>query len=120
VGTVLSLNLEPLNLELLNPPDRRLEPRQRSIAEHGIFSVRIKPGRVVVLVDVSAGGTLVEGQQQLRPGAAVDVQMCDVMKEVVVRGRVLRSAVFRLQATDIWYRTAIQFDRRHPWFLERR
>ena len=95
--------------------DRRLDPRQRTVAEHGILSVRIRPGRSVALVDVSASGTLVEGQQQLCPGATVDVQMCDTVKDVVLRGCVLRSAVFRLHATDIWYRTAIRFDRRHPW-----
>ena len=71
----------------------------------------------MVLVDVSASGTLVEGQHLLRPGATVHIQMCDAVKEVVVRGRVVRSAVSRLRATDIWYRTAIRFDRQHPWFL---
>src|SRR5262245_47592083 len=85
-----SLRPEPLRSDL------RVEPRHCTVADHGILSVRIRPGRAVVLLDVSASGALVEGQHQLRPGTTVDVQMCDATKEVVVRGLVLRSAVVRL------------------------
>ena len=96
--------------------DRRGVRRRRTLDEHGILNVRVRPGRLVNLMDVSAHGALVESARQLRPGAAVEVQMSGGERDVVLRGFVLRCTVSRLGANGVVYRAAIGFDRVHPWF----
>jgi PilZ domain-containing protein len=92
--------------------------RRSGIGEHGIVSARVRPGRLVLVIDVSAGGTLVEISQRLLPGAAVDLQFATAHRRTNLRGRVLRCAVTRLRPTAVSYRAAIAFDRQWPGFVE--
>ena len=99
--------------------DRRTSPRT-GIEEHGIVSARVRPGHRVAVIDVSAGGALIEGANRLLPGAAVDLQIETVHRRTALRGRVLRSAVIRLRSSSVCYRAAIAFDRQLPACIDDR
>ena len=98
--------------------DRRLSPRRQSVEEHGIVSVRVRPGLVASIVDVSAGGALVETHQRLLPGSSVEICFERDKRPAAVRGRVLRCAVARLGPSSVCYRGAVRFDRHLPWFVD--
>lgn len=71
-----------------------------------------------MLINISAGGALIETPHRLLPGANVDIHVERNNYRAVVRGRVLRSFVIRVRAESIYYRGAIGFDRCLPWFIE--
>ena len=89
--------------------------RRIGTGEHGIISARVRPGHLAIVIDVSAGGALVEISQRLLPGSAVDLQIDTIHRRTALRGRVLRCAVNRLHSTAVSYRAAIAFDRQ--WSL---
>jgi len=96
--------------------ERRRTYRRQRPEEHGIVSTRVRPGHEATLVDVSAGGALIETSLRLLPGAAVELQVDTGTTRASVRGRVLRSAVVRVRASSVCYRGAIGFDTHLPWF----
>lgn len=98
--------------------DRR-RTRRRTIEEHGIVSARVRPGRDVALIDVSAGGALIESAHRLLPGTIIELRLAMGERCTSVRGCVLRCAVARLRPTSVWYRGAIGFDRDLSWFVNR-
>ncbi len=100
------------------PPDRRGSRRRQTFEEHRISSTRVCPGDHARLVDVSAGGALVETSQRLLPGSSVELQVETGTERASVRGRVLRCAVVRVRPTWVCYRGAIAFDSYLPWFVE--
>jgi hypothetical protein len=95
--------------------DRRHAPRCHSAEEHGIVSARVRPGRRVVIVDVSANGALIEASHRLLPGTNVELHLETRERRATVRGRVLRSQVARVRPTSLCYRGAIAFDGDLPW-----
>jgi PilZ domain len=101
-------------------PERRRTPRSGNDAEHGIVSARVRPGRDVSVVNVSADGALIETDRRLLPGASIELQFTTRERRASMRGRVVRCSVSRLRAADIWYRGAICFDRSVPWFAGER
>ena len=98
--------------------ERRRARRHHRIDEHGIASVRVRPGHDVTLVDISAGGALIETDRRLLPGTSVEIHFSDGARSITVRSRVLRCAVARLRASAITYRGAVAFDRELSWFGE--
>jgi hypothetical protein len=86
--------------------------------EHGIISARVRPGHFVAVIDVSAGGALIEISRRLLPGSAVDLQINTAHRGTTLRGRVVRCAVIRLHSTSVFYRAAVAFDRQWPCFIE--
>ena len=99
-------------------PDRRGSRRRQTFEEHRISSARVRPGDHARLVDVSAGGALVETSQRLLPGSTVELQVETGTERASVPGRVLRCAVVRVRPTWVCYRGAIAFDSYLPWFVE--
>jgi hypothetical protein len=97
------------------PAERRRSQRRSLLDEHGITAVRIRPGCEAALVDVSAGGALVETTHRLMPGTSIDVQLHVRSRRVLVRGRVLRSEISKLGPSGPTYRGALNFDRTLPW-----
>jgi hypothetical protein len=98
--------------------DRRQTTRHRQIEVHGVVATRVEPGNHARLIDVSAGGALIETSHRLLPGAAVELHMESKTQRAAVRGRVLRCAVVRVRPTFVCYRGAISFDRHLPWFVD--
>jgi hypothetical protein len=100
--------------------DRRGARRLGAFADHRIVSALVRPGHRARLIDVSAGGALLETNHRLLPGAAVDLQVETGTGRTNVRGRVLRCAVVRVRPTFVCYRGAIAFDHYLPWFIDER
>lgn len=98
--------------------ERRRTPRRSNVEEHGIVTARVRPGHTARVVDVSAGGALVETQYRLLPGTSIELQMETSTRRALVRGRVLRCAVSMLQPSCVRYRGAIGFDRQLSWFSD--
>jgi hypothetical protein len=96
--------------------DRRRSARHTRFEEHRIVRARVRPGDDVSLLDVSAGGALVEAAYRLLPGACVEVLLRRDDTREVIRGSILRSSIARLRADVVIYRGAIAFERLLPWF----
>lgn len=98
--------------------DRRRSVRHHGVEDHGIVAARIRPGYRSMLINISAGGALVETTHRLLPGAHVELQVERNNYSANVRGRVLRSSIVRVRPSSVCYRGAIGFDRCLPWFVE--
>jgi len=98
--------------------ERRRDRRHRSVEEHGILSARIRPGYTATLVDVSAGGALIETAHRLLPDAPVELHLDMEDRHIVMRARVLRAVVVGLRPGSVCYRGAVGFDRHLPWFVD--
>ena len=76
----------------------------------------LRPGCAITLVDVSAGGALVEGPRPLRPGATVHLQILTTSQRVAIAAHVLRCAVWALDPlAGVTYRGAVRFEHRVEW-----
>lgn len=102
----------------MNDSERRCTPRHCSDNDHGIVSTKIRPGHPARIVDVSAGGALIETAHRLLPGRAIELQVEGRDRRAVVRGCVVRCSVVGVRAASVSYRGAIRFDRHLPWFAE--
>lgn len=80
------------------PDDRRLYPRFAVEQLRGLRAVRIWPGPSISLVDMSAGGALIESDQPLRPGAEARLELADARGVRTVPFRVIRGWVSSLDA----------------------
>ena len=98
--------------------DRRRSVRRRHFEEHGILSASVRPGYRAKLIDVSAGGALIETGHRPLPGMKVHLHLETRTRHARISGRVLRSAVTRVRSSVVCYRGAIGFDRHLGWFAD--
>jgi len=71
----------------------------------------LRPGHVVGVVNLSAGGALIVGARPLRPGSRVFLQITIAEQTGGRTGRVVRSAVASLEGSHgVRYRSAIRFE----------
>ena len=76
----------------------------------------MRPGCIVVLVDVSASGALVQAARPLRPGARVHLVVVTASRRISTVATVLRCAVWSLVGSDgVIYRGAMRFDQAVEW-----
>jgi hypothetical protein len=93
--------------------ERRLDDRMAFRDGYLPPAARIRPGRDIVIVDLSCGGALVEGPWRFRPASRCDMHMQIGVDDVQVRARVVRCFVARLdRLVPVRYRTALAFDLR--------
>ena len=79
----------------------------------------LRPGCSVLLVDVSAGGALIEASRPLRPGARVHLQLVTPGRTFALSACVLRCAVWSLDPFEgVTYLGALMFEERCEWFWE--
>jgi PilZ domain len=98
--------------------DRRCDPRYCWSPED-ISQATLRPGCVVHVVDLSAGGALVQATRPLRPGARLHFQLILRHRSFGLIARVLRCAVWTLDSPEgITYRGALQFEERCESFWE--
>ncbi len=77
----------------------------------------LRPGCIVTLLDVSAGGVFVEALRPLRPGARVHLQLVTAARTFLLTAHVLRCAVWSLDPDDgATYRGALEFEERCELF----
>jgi hypothetical protein len=98
--------------------ERRQAPRHRHSEDHGIESARVRPGHAAKVIDVSAGGALIETHHRLLPGTIVELRVERDGNTATVRGRVLRCAVVGVRPAWVCYRGAIGFERQLSWLLD--
>lgn len=103
---------------MTNGPERRRARRRQTFDEHGVASARVRPGHDVALVNVSAGGALIETKHRLLPGSFIELQLTAGARSATVRARVLRCSVAHLRASFISYSGAVGFDRDLTWFVD--
>jgi hypothetical protein len=95
--------------------ERRCCPRLAA-SELGLVSARVRAGDRASVIDLSAGGALIELTRRLLPGAFVELQVCTTNQVLNARGRVVRSTIVRLDPSAVSYRAAIAFDPHlSPW-----
>lgn len=76
----------------------------------------LRPGCMVVLVDVSLRGALVQTARPIRPGARVHLQVLTASRRFATVATVLRCMVWALVGDDgVIYRGAIRFDHPVEW-----
>lgn len=92
--------------------DARFEPPPQAEAR-----ATLRPGCRIALIDVSAGGTLIEAPRPLRPGASVHLQVTTAGRRLAIGAHVLRCAVWALDPLDgVTYRGALKFEHRIEWW----
>ena len=89
--------------------DRRKAARfDTGLLDH--LKATVRPGNAVALVNLAAGGALVQSRRPLRPGVRIHVQITGGTHIVRVGGRVLRCMVATVSADGITYLGAVEFD----------
>jgi hypothetical protein len=62
------------------------------------------------VVNISSSGAFLEGLTRLLPNTHTDIHIVTRQGRVLVRARVVRSVVWRLERDLVCYRTALAFD----------
>jgi hypothetical protein len=91
-------------------PDRRRAVRRTPHADETLSRVRLRTGRELTVVDISASGALLEGLTRLLPNTHTDLHIVTRHGRVLVRARVVRAFVWRLGREVVCYRTALAFE----------
>ena len=91
--------------------ERRRAPRRLPQPNEPISRLRLRVGREVTVIDVSAVGALVEGGARLLPGTHVDVHVLSASGRILMRSRIVRAFVSEVTSDRIAYRGAIAFER---------
>ena len=95
--------------------DRRANARVSAAHGSDMPPARLRPGRTAHVVDLSAGGALIETDCRLMPGARVELHLGEPSDRVAVTGRILRCQVSTVERERIRYRGAVAFERRLPF-----
>ena len=90
--------------------ERRRSMRRAIDEGEPLRFARLRTGGQLRVVDASSSGALTETRERLLPGRHLDVHIVVSMGRVLVRARVTRAYVWRLQADAIDYRAALAFD----------
>lgn len=90
--------------------ERRRAVRREPTPDEPLSRVRLRTGRELTVVNVSASGALVEGLARLVPNTHADVHVVTRHGRVLVRSRIVRAFVWRLERDSVRYRTALAFD----------
>ena len=92
--------------------DRRSDPRY-IWSPSDISQATLRPGCVVHVVDLGAGGALVQAARPLRPGARLHFHLVVRRQPFGLSARVLRCEVWALDSrVGVTYRGALQFEER--------
>jgi hypothetical protein len=70
--------------------DRRLHRRHPAREVTWLRTLRLKNGPEVKLVDISAGGALIDTRVQLKPGAEITLQLASAGRAVELPSEVIR------------------------------
>jgi hypothetical protein len=94
------------------PADATIDPRFPASAFPTITSVRLSPGDVVELVNMSKSGVLVEGRTRFVPGTRVTVIFDGGFVPANARGKVVRCQVSSISGGALRYQSGIQFEKK--------
>ena len=88
--------------------ERRVFPRLP--ADQLPFTAAFAPGPDVRLIDLSRGGARFECERRLLPGSTVALRLVTPDGAVVVRGRVVRSRIAKIDQSGLVYEVAAAFN----------
>jgi len=96
-------------------PETEASGRERRVfrrlpAEQLPVTAAFAPGPDVRLVDLSRGGARFECERRLLPGSTVALRLVTPDGTVVVRGRVVRSRIAKIDQTGLVYEVAAAFN----------
>jgi hypothetical protein len=91
--------------------ERRRASRRRVAGHEPLAAARLRTGGQLHLLDASSWGALAETTERLLPGRHLDVHVISAQGRVLVRSRVARAYVARLEADAVHYRAALAFER---------
>jgi hypothetical protein len=103
---------------LAGEPEERRRAARFEASLLSQFSATLRPGIVVLLVNLGAGGALVHSRRSLRPGARVHLQLTAGARVYGLGAHVTRCGVAALDAADgVVYVGALKFDSQCdlPW-----
>jgi hypothetical protein len=89
--------------------ERRQYSRRRLRDLEWIRSARLKAGGEVDLIDLSAGGVLLDAAIPLRPGSTMSLELVGRGLDALVSAQVLRAEVSRLGSDSMRFRGACEF-----------
>lgn len=92
--------------------DSRIDPRFPAAAVPTITSLRLSPGDVVELVNISRSGVLVEGHTRFVPGTRITVVFDGGFSPARMKGKVVRCQVSSINDGLLRYQSGIQFENR--------
>jgi hypothetical protein len=99
---------------MTNRTDRRLFRRATVGDEPGLVG-RIRPGFAIRVLDISAGGALIETRKRLLPGSSVELHLEAEQRRSSVRAIVVRCYVSRLTSVDVEFVGGLEFDLPVTW-----
>lgn len=92
--------------------DRRHAARRTPRDREPLERIRLRTGRELKVLNVSDEGALAEGTARLLPGTHIDAHLVTAAGRVLVRSRVVRALVSRLEKDGPVYRCALAFQQR--------
>ena len=90
--------------------ERRRAPRRTVAPDEPLAHAKLRTGGQLVVLDTSNWGALTETPERLLPGRHLDVHIVTPGGRTLVRSRVARAYVCRLQSDAIHYHAALTFD----------
>jgi hypothetical protein len=91
--------------------ERRRAPRRRVSADEPLGHARLRTGGKLRVVEASSWGALMETTERLLPGRHLDVHVVCAEGRTLVRSRVARAFVVKVQPDSVHYQVAFSFDR---------
>ena len=90
--------------------ERRRATRRTVAADEPLAHAKLRTGGQLVVLDASTWGALVETTERLLPGRHLDVHIVTPGGRTLVRIRMARAYVWRLEVDAIYYRGALAFE----------
>ena len=90
--------------------ERRRATRRTVASDEPLAHAKLRAGGQLVVLDASNWGVLTETTARLLPGRHLDVHIVTPTGRTLVRSRVARAYVCRLQPDAIHYHAALTFD----------
>ncbi len=91
--------------------ERRRALRRCVAAGEPLATARLRTGGQLRILDASSWGVLAETTERLLPGRQLDVHIVSAQGRILVRSRVARAFVARLEVDAVHYHAALSFDR---------
>lgn len=91
--------------------ERRRAIRRSVSADEPLAHARLRTGGQLRVVEASSWGALVETRDRLLPGRHLDVHIVSAEGRQLVRCRVARAFVVKVDADALHYHAALSFDR---------
>ena len=90
--------------------ERRRAHRRLVATDEALCRAKLRTGGELRVLDASSWGALAETTERLLPGRHLDVHIVSSQGRVLVRSRVARAFVSRVESSAVHYRAALAFE----------